>query len=213
MHEIDRLLEVIDILLGPNGCPWDREQTVSKMRESVLEEVSELIDAISLNENAHIREELGDLLMNALFTCRLAEKENRCTTEEVVKAVTDKLVRRHPHVFGDAKVRDTAAVVDQWESLKQQEKKGVHVSKMDQIPKSLPALSRSQEMLKKMIKSKYPATPKPIVKEVKDETTLGEALLALTEKAKELDLDAETALRKIIAEEEKKYRLWEQKVL
>lgn len=209
MQEIDQLLSVIDKLLGPNGCPWDREQTVEKMRESVLEEVSELIDAIALNDNIQIREELGDLLMNALFICRLAEKENRFPTEKVVEGVTNKLIRRHPHVFGDVKIKDSASVVHQWEELKQKEKKDKKQSKMDQIPKSLPSLSRAQEMIKKMIKSVYPSIPKPEVSEVSDERSLGEALLVLAEKAKELNLDAETALRKILIEEEMKYRLWE----
>lgn len=102
MREFDELIEIIDRLLGPDGCPWDKEQTLQSLRSSVLEEVCEVIEAIDLNDNAHIKEELGDLFFNTIFLCKIAEKEKRFTVTEILKELNEKLIRRHPHVFGES---------------------------------------------------------------------------------------------------------------
>lgn len=123
MKEFDELKDVIEKLLAPNGCPWDREQTLMTMRKSLLEETKEVIEAIDLNDNEKIEEELGDLFFNVLFMSRLAEKEGRCTIGAILKHIIAKLIRRHPHVFGDAKVETAEDVIKQWNEIKKSEKK------------------------------------------------------------------------------------------
>jgi tetrapyrrole methylase family protein / MazG family protein len=121
MDAFNHVSEILDRLLAPNGCPWDREQTMETLRHTVLEEVCELIEAINLRDDAHIQEELGDLFLNALFFCKIAEKEKRFTLQSVLEELAKKLIHRHPHVFGDAEIKDTKAVLNQWEAIKSAE--------------------------------------------------------------------------------------------
>jgi len=208
MKEFDDLLNITDTLLGPGGCPWDRQQTLNSLRSSVLEEACELIEAIDLEDNAHIKEELGDLFFNVVIFCRLAEKENRCTIQEVLNEIRDKLIRRHPHVFGEAQVKDSEAVIKQWEQIKSTEK-AHRQSALDSIPKDLPALSRAHKAIKKMAKSHFSELPGHSTIPFEDENSLGKILLSLVAQAQEKGLDAEHALRKTLAELEKKFRAFE----
>lgn len=210
MEPFQELLGIIDRLLGPNGCPWDREQTMNSIRSNVIEESSELIDAIDLDDNNHIREELGDLLFVVAFMCKLAEKEKRCNIQEVLQEINAKLIRRHPHVFGDSTVQDSAAVIKQWESIKKQEKqnKAHRKSVLDSIPKGLPALARAQKVLNKLKAAEFPlpaAQAAPVV----DEDTLAQALLSIVMHAQQQGLDAEHALRKSLASLETTFRQFE----
>lgn len=206
MKQFDELVAIIDRLLGPGGCPWDQEQTLEKLRPSVLEEACEVIDAIDLGDNHHIQEELGDLLFNALFFCKVAEKEKRLTTTDVIADLNEKLIRRHPHVFGDgAKLKNTGEVMKQWEELKKSEKTKTHrESIFDSLPKGLPALSRAQKMFKKMNKQEPQAIETTDL--FHDEKALGELLYRLTAQAEKKGLDAEHALRKTLAGIEKDFR-------
>lgn len=101
MKAFDLLNQTTDTLLSPQGCPWDREQTLTTMRSSLIEEACELVEAIDLNDNTHIQEELGDLFFLAIFLSKLAEKEERCKMEDVLHGINDKLIHRHPHVLRD----------------------------------------------------------------------------------------------------------------
>lgn len=209
MKEFNELLEVVDRLLGPNGCPWDREQTLKSLRSSILEETCELIEAIDLEDNSHIKEELGDLFFNITLFCRLAEKESRCTLPEVLAEIKEKLVRRHPHVFGEAQVDDSKDVLVQWDRIKATEKSH-RQSSLDGIPKDLPALSRTQKVIKRMVKKQFPHIPEASAFDFDDEDNLGKILAALVVQAQKKELDAEHALRKALAELEKKFRDFEQ---
>lgn len=209
MAEIERiqeLLKVVDQLLGEGGCPWDREQTMASARKYVLEEVCELIEAIDLNDNPHIQEELGDLFYNAVFLCRLAEKEGRATLEDSVQGITEKLVRRHPHVFGEEYASTAEEVVEHWETVKKQEKEH-RESVLDGIPKNLPALSRAQKVagrVKKHQPSKLPQTAGPIA--FRNEEELGQHLMEAVVYAESLKIDPEQALRKYLAKLEQQFR-------
>ncbi len=209
MSEVERikeLLRVVDQLLGEGGCPWDREQTMVSARKYVLEETCELIEAIDLDDNPHIKEELGDLFYNAVFLCRLAEKEGRATLEDAVQGITEKLVRRHPHVFGNEYASTADEVVQHWETIKQQEKEH-RESVLDGIPKNLPALSRAQKVagrVKKHQPSKLPQAKGPIA--FRDEEELGRQLMETVVYAESLKLDPEQALRKYLAKLEREFR-------
>jgi tetrapyrrole methylase family protein / MazG family protein len=211
MKEFDELLEVTDKLLGPGGCPWDQEQTLHSLRHCVVEETYELIEAIDSEDNSHILEELGDFLFNAVFFCKVAEKEERFKMKEVLDVITQKLIRRHPHVFGDAKIKTVDELYVQWEKIKKEEKGKTHrKSALDSIPKKMPALSRAGKALKKMVKSHYPHLPDVSTqKTFQNEEALGQALLRMVAVAQAQDLDAELALRKALASLEKEFRKFE----
>ena len=213
MHEFDELVKITDHLLGPNGCPWDQEQTLDSTRAGVLEEVCELIEAIDLNDSESICEELGDLMFNAVFLCRLAEKEKQCDLKAVLLEINEKLIRRHPHVFGQIKLESNDELLMQWEKIKSSEKgKENRTSLLDGIPKGLPALSRAQKILKKT--KKHPFAPKIEVCEhmvFQTEEELGQELLAIVMHAQKLGLDSEQALKKSLTLLEEQFRANEQK--
>src|SRR6187397_276682 len=121
---INDLLKVMAKLRAPNGCPWDREQDHMTLRRHAIEEVYELIDAIEACDDHEMAEELGDLLLQVVFHCQLARERGAFDFEKVARIITDKLIRRHPHVFGDVKVKNVAQVWANWEQIKHAEKKG-----------------------------------------------------------------------------------------
>lgn len=209
LSQIGKLIEIIDTLLGPNGCPWDQEQTLAKLRPDLIEEACEVIEAIDLNDSHGIEEELGDLLFVVLFFCRVAEKEKHTQISRVAKGISDKLIRRHPHVFGEVKIDNSDAVLKQWDQIKQKEK-AHRKSALDGIPMQLPALARAQKVLKKMKKAHYPH-PKRVVAEsaFQDEDSLGTLLLDVVSQASVKGIDAEHALRKALMHTEKEFRSFE----
>lgn len=149
---INALLEVMAKLRSPDGCPWDREQDHRSLRFHAVEEVYELIDAIEAGDDHEMLEELGDLLLQVVFHCQLAAERGAFDFERVAKTINDKLIRRHPHVFGDVKVKGVDEVWTNWEQIKRAEKAGTHrerVSGLDGIPKHLPALMRTEKLVKK----------------------------------------------------------------
>ena len=208
MSAFAELIRVLDTLLGPNGCPWDREQTMKSLRETLLEESCEVIEAIDLGDKTHIQEELGDLVLNAVFLCKLAEKEGVCSFDSVFVELTNKLVRRHPHIFGDASVSTSEGVKEQWERIKKTEKgKEARQHIFDGIPKGLPALAQAQKMLKAMKKNKLPLSDfEKELPEGDQEMALGKALLQIVAKAAHQGIDAEQALRSILVRSKKKAR-------
>ena len=162
---INDLLQVMAKLRSPQGCPWDREQDHLTLRRHAIEEVYELIDAIENRDDHEMAEELGDLLLQVVFHCQLARERGAFNFEKVTRHLVDKLVRRHPHVFGTTKVKDVDEVWANWEKIKHAEKKGTRherPSALDGIPKHLPALLRVEKLVKKARKAKLLADSKPV---------------------------------------------------
>ena len=149
---INDLLKVMARLRSPTGCPWDREQSHLTLRRHAIEEVYELIDAIEAGDDHEMAEELGDLLLQVVFHCQLARERGAFDFEKVCRLLVEKLIRRHPHVFGKTKVKNVDEVWANWEKIKRAEKQGhgtrAH-SAFDGIPKHLPALLRAEKLVKK----------------------------------------------------------------
>jgi uncharacterized protein YabN with tetrapyrrole methylase and pyrophosphatase domain len=149
---IEDLLRVMARLRSPNGCPWDREQNHMTLRRHAIEEVYELIDAIEASDDHEMAEELGDLLLQVVFHCQLARERGAFDFEKVARHITEKLIRRHPHVFGKTKVKNVEEVWANWEKIKHAEKHGTRHARhsaFDGIPKHLPALLRAEKLVKK----------------------------------------------------------------
>jgi MazG family protein len=119
-----RLLEILDRLRAPDGCPWDRDQTFESLREKLLEEAQEVVEAVESGDRKNLCEELGDLLVNVGFYCKMAEEEGSFSFDDVISQVIEKLIRRHPHVFGDAKATTPEEAKAQWQRMKLAEKAG-----------------------------------------------------------------------------------------
>jgi len=154
---INEVLAVMARLRAPDGCPWDREQDHRTLRRHAVEEVYELIDAIEAGDDHEMVEELGDLLMQIVFHCQMAKERGAFDFETVCRTLADKLIRRHPHVFGPKPLKTAAAVLAQWDQLKHAEKQGTRherPSALDGIPKHLPALLRAEKLVKKARKAK-----------------------------------------------------------
>lgn len=193
-NSCNKVIDILDRLLAPNGCAWDREQTLLTLRETVLEEICELIDAINSGDKEHIKEELGDLLFNALFFAKVAEKENVTTFDGVVDELADKLIRRHPHVFEEAKQLSSSGVVEQWEKIKKNEKGKIERTLFEGIPAGLPALARAQKMSKRMKKQGVPVPEAAL----EGASPVGLALWGIIQQAQREGVDAEQELRTIL---------------
>lgn len=221
------LAETVAVLRSPEGCPWDQEQTPQSMRAGFLEEAYEVLDALDADDTENLREELGDLLYHIVMQAQMAAEADEFTLTDVVAGIEAKLKRRHPHVWGDWEVSDTAQVLRNWETLKQQEKAGrpeAPVSALDNIPAALPALVRSQKIQAKVGKQGFdwPAIDgvyDKIIEEIDEvrkakdasERTaeLGDLLFAVVNLARWLDVDAEAALREANNRFDRRYRLVE----
>src|SRR5512134_3366531 len=153
---IEDLLKIMARLRAPGGCPWDREQNHRTLRRHAIEEVYELIDAIEARDDHEMAEELGDLLLQVVFHCQLAHERGAFDFEKVTRHLVDKLIRRHPHIFGTTKVKDVDEIWANWEKIKHTEKKGTRherPSALDGIPKHLPGLLRAEKLVKKARKA------------------------------------------------------------
>ena len=149
---ISRLLSIMDKLRDPGGCPWDREQSLRTLTPYLLEEAHEVIEAIESGDDAHHREELGDLLFQVVFQSRIAREEGKFDFADVCDAISDKLTRRHPHVFGDVAVSGSREVVKNWERIKAEERKEkgqAERSAVGGVPVALPALVRAERLTEK----------------------------------------------------------------
>ncbi len=180
---LNKLLQVMARLRAPDGCPWDRQQDHQSIRFHAVEEAYELVDAIETKDDHEIVEELGDLLLQVVFHCQLAKERGSFDFERVADHLVQKLVRRHPHVFGGSKVKSVAAVWAQWDRIKKGEKEGTRharPSALDGIPKHLPALMRAEKLVKKAKKAGLP------IEEALGQPAMGSARLSKAAMAKEL---------------------------
>lgn len=190
---IRQVLEVMSTLRAPDGCPWDREQDHVSLRWHAVEEVYELMDAIEAGDDVEMVEELGDLLLQVVFHAQLARERGVFDFDAVCRRLVEKLVGRHPHVFGEVEVRDVDQVLANWERIKRDEKAGsVHERKsaLDGIPRRLPGLMRAQKLVKKASKAGLPGvkTPRMSKKEV------GQQLFEIAQWCQENGISAEAAL-------------------
>lgn len=196
MQSFDRLLEIADQLLGPNGCSWDKEQTLFSLEPYLLEETHELIEAIDLQDSSAMLEELGDVLYALVFIAKIAEQQGRFTMREAIEQVADKLIRRHPHVFGDIKVSSTDDIVRNWEAIKRQERGKERKTLTDGIPPTLPSLPRAQKMASRLRKASKSVEEPQLFK---DEEELGDLLWRLIVEADAKGIEVDGALRRKLA--------------
>jgi len=203
---MDELLRLMARLRAPDGCPWDRQQDHRSLRWLAVEEVYELLDAIEAGDDQEMEEELGDLLMQVVFHCQLAKERGAFDFEDVARHIAEKLVRRHPHVFGQVKVKDVDQVWANWERIKRAEKQGTRrarPSALDGIPKRLPGLLRAEKLVKKARRAGLVAEP-PGSRGVR-RPELGRELFELAAYAQRRGWSAEELLR---AETRKRERAW-----
>ena len=196
--QLQRLAEVMDQLRSPGGCPWDAEQTHESLLKYLLEESYEFVDAVHGDNRAHMREELGDVLLQVYFHARIAEEDpvDPFSIQDVAQAIADKLIRRHPHVFAGVVVQDSTEVLQNWEDIKREEKG--RTSALDGIAMAQPALPLIEKLLYRA--SQYGVdveTPDAIdIGGNASESAVGQALLTVIAWANANGVDAESALRK-----------------
>lgn len=211
MGDVSRLREIVGRLRAPGGCPWDREQTHESLRGALIEECYEAIEAIEKADDGNLREELGDLLLHVVMHAHMAGERKAFSFEEVVEGICEKLIRRHPHVFGDSRAAETAQVLRQWEQIKRAEK-GRECSVMDSPPSAFPALLRAQHAQKKAARVGFDwdedaQVLDKIEEEIEElreaiscgtskniEEELGDLLFSVVNLARKLGVDAETSL-------------------
>ena len=195
--ELLRLREVMDKLRSPGGCPWDAEQDHESLLKYLLEESYEFIEAVENKDRTSMQEELGDLLLQVFFHSRMAEEDadNPFNVENVAKTVTDKLIRRHPHVFGGTKVESSSEVLENWEAQKAAEKGRSSI--IDGVPLAQPALPLAAKVLYRMNKLNFELeVDKPTkISEQLNQDQFGDLLLGLIAQAVDLGIDPEAALR------------------
>jgi len=232
MKAFDQLLQIIETLRSPEGCPWDRKQTHHSLKPYVIEEAYEVVDAIEQNQPLKVADELGDLMLQAVLHAQIGKEEGTFTMETVLDCINQKMIRRHPHVFGEVSVKDAEEVLQNWEEIKQQEKKDEPegTSVMDQVPLSLPALYRASKVQKKAARLGFdwPDSQGPWhkIREEIDEfdqelkkgsdrsrmiEEFGDILFSLVNLSRKLDMDAEDALQLATKKFEKRFRHVEQR--
>ena len=213
IHEhFSRLCEIVARLRAPGGCPWDREQTHQSLVPGLLEEAYEVADAIRTNDEVNLREELGDLLLQVVMHAQIASEEGRFALEDVSREVADKLVRRHPHVFGESEARDTSAVLRQWDEIKRGEKKSTGEGYFSGLTRALPALMLAQKAQSKAARVNFDWSEiKGVIAKVDEELAetkeaiaaddaeaiggeLGDLLFAVVNLVRKNKLDAESVL-------------------
>lgn len=215
-NRFDRLMEIMRRLRAPGGCPWDAEQSHDSLKRYLLEEAYEVIEAIDARDTALLKEELGDLMLQPVFHAAIAEETGAFTMDEVLDAINDKLVRRHPHVFGDQVIESSAAQVENWEKIKKNEKGEERKSALSGIPPHLPALMQAQKITEKAARVGFDweHTDQVFAKVMEElhefqeamvsgdqqemESELGDLLFAIVNLGRFLELDPEDALRKTI---------------
>ena len=175
---IDELRKIVARLRAPGGCPWDREQTHASLKSGLIEEAYEVIEAIDRNDDAHFCEELGDFLLQVVMHSQIAAEENRFDLDRVAGLVAEKLVRRHPHVFGDVTAADSEAVLKNWDQIKREEKGGTE-SVLDHVSTALPALMRAEKIQKRAARVGFDWTDlKDVLAKIHEELAEVESALA-----------------------------------
>ncbi len=205
-------LKTVETLRSERGCPWDREQTMESMRGNIIEEAYEVVEAIDGKDSEKLKEELGDLLLQVVFLSQIAKEEKKFTIYEVIEAINKKLIKRHPHVFGNLEVKDTKEVLRNWAEIKRKEKGRRSV--LDGIPKYLPQLYRAKRIQEKVSRvgfdwNRWEEVYEKIFEELEEvksaiksgnhediENEIGDLLFAVVNLGRFLNLNAEDALRK-----------------
>ena len=210
-HGFDEFVELIAVLRGPDGCPWDREQTHGSIAKNMVEEAYEAVHAIETNDVAEIREELGDVLLQVVLHAQIAADTGEFTIDDVVAGIHAKIVRRHPHVFGDAAAEDAAAVTRTWDQIKSVERAEKQQGLLDTVPHALPALMLAQAISRKAVSAGFEwdslegvwAKVHEEIDELKAEEPgspgaaeeIGDLLFTIVNLARKQGIDAEMALR------------------
>jgi len=225
----DKLVALMARLRGPDGCPWDRKQNTDSLKPFLIEECYEVIDALDEGDPTKVREELGDLLFQIIFHARIAEENNEFTIRDVIETNVEKMVRRHPHVFGDQKLTTDKEVLANWEEIKKKEK-GYEQRKsiLEGVPRSMPSLIRAHQLQQRAARVGFDwnkldeALPKldEEVGEFKEslksgdaskiEEELGDIFFMLVNISRFLDVDPEEALRKTIGKFIRRFRYIEE---
>lgn len=225
MEKFNELIDIINTLRSPEGCPWDREQTHHSLKPFAIEEAHEVAEAVDSGDPEQLADELGDLLLQVVLHSQIGKEEGTFTIDDVLDSVNSKMIRRHPHVFGDEKVSGTGEVLQNWEAIKKKEKaKKDHKSALDGIPLSLPGLYRAAKIQKKAARVGFdwPDTQGPLekIKEEIDEFAaevegtdrmamieeFGDILFSLVNLSRKMDFDAEDALRMSTSKFERRFR-------
>jgi tetrapyrrole methylase family protein/MazG family protein len=234
------LYDTVVRLRGPDGCPWDREQTPSSLRGALIEETYECIEAIDENNSEHIAEELGDLYLVATMIAYMHEQKGTFSVTDVFNHITDKLIRRHPHVFGDVKVKDSAEVLDNWEAIKAgQEGRKTKEFLMDEVSVGLPPMDRAFKLQKIAAKAGFDwpnvkgvvakireefeemqravddiasTDPENVSAEIHIEEELGDILFTVINMCRYLSIEPSTALRKANTKFAGRFKYIEQKM-
>lgn len=206
-YNIQDLIEIVDLLRGPGGCPWDREQTHESIRRNLIEEAYEAADAIDTGDLANLKEELGDVLLQVVFHASIERERSGLTLDEVADGVCKKLVFRHPHVFGCVQVENTDQVLTNWEALKQEEKgQQTQTDVLRAVARALPALWRAEKVQKKAEKAGFANPDEAARREILTrlaqntadaadrEAAVGEVLFAAVNLARAMGVDPEQAL-------------------
>lgn len=200
MESFKELIEISDILNSPEGCPWDQKQTFSSLRPYVLEEAHEVLEAVDRGNEAEMIEELGDLFYTVIFYAKVAEREKKFSMKDIIEALKAKLIRRHPHVFGEEKAQSMEDIIRTWNRVKSEEKSD-RKSALDGIPKTLPSLQRAQKIIKKM----KDQAPSKIDSEDRGQQ-LASAIYAIVQTATEEEIDIESAFREFLMDQEARFK-------
>lgn len=210
------LIAIMKRLRGPGGCPWDAEQTHESLMRYLLEETYEVIEAVEAKSPEHLKEELGDLLLQPVFHAAIAEEAGSFTISDIISTLCDKLIRRHPHVFGDLQIADSAAQVENWEQIKKTEKGVERLSALSGVPPHLPALLKAQKITEKASRVGFDwehvdQVMAKVMEELHEfeeamgagdneqmEAELGDLLFAIVNLGRFLSINPEEALRKTI---------------
>ena len=221
--DFDQLLTIMQKLRGPGGCPWDAEQTHESLTRYLLEETYEVIEAIDDKSPQHLKEELGDLLLQPVFHAAIAEEKGDFTINDVINTLCEKLIRRHPHVFGDLEIKDSQAQIENWERIKKDEKGAERPSALSGIPNHLPALLRAHKISEKASRVGFDWEHSDqvfakVMEELHEfeeawaggdpqrmEDELGDLLFSIVNLGRFLALDPEEALRKTINRFQKRF--------
>lgn len=221
--DFERLLGIMKKLRGPGGCPWDAEQTHESLTRYLLEETYEVIEAIDARSPEHLKEELGDLLLQPIFHAAIAEEAGQFDISDVINTLSEKLIRRHPHVFADLVITDSSAQIENWERIKKDEKGSERTSALSGVPPGLPALLKAHKITEKASRVGFDWNHSDqvfakVMEELHEfeeawaggnqqrmEEELGDLLFAIVNLGRFLSLNPEEALRKTIGRFQKRF--------
>ncbi|GMT49312.1 MAG: hypothetical protein IEMM0008_0851 [bacterium] len=230
MEGFKELIDIISTLRGPDGCQWDKDQTLDSVKPYLLEETYEVLESITNQDFEELKEELGDMLCQVVFIAQLADEDQHFTMFDVLKGISEKLIRRHPHVFGDVKTKDTKVILKNWELIKSKEKKD-RESLLDGIPKILPGLAKAYKTQDKASRAGFDwdnvtgafekveeelGELKDAVQQIKEnreiEEELGDLLFSVVNVARFLSVEPEFALHKAIDKFSSRFRYMEKRL-